>query len=151
MGWRRICPLSLLFCISVGLIGCSGGGNFPRIKGQVLLDGKAVSQARVEFKGETGGNVAMTDDEGKFEFDGSSVFKTLKVDKYKVTISKYVYIGKSSKIPEPEDYGQLEASGLGKNILPAAYFDPAFTPFTGIEIKEGMNELPPFQLKSKGK
>ena len=149
MDWRRNCALSLALFLAAAVIGCSGGGSHPRIKGQVLLDGKSVPQARVEFKGPKSGNIVMTDDDGKFELDGSSAFKSLKPDKYMVLITKIV--DKSGKTPEPEDYEQLIASGLGKNALPAKYGDPDFAQFTGIEIKEGVNELPPFELKSKGK
>jgi hypothetical protein len=130
----------LIFCLA----GCSGATG-PQIKGQVLLDGKPVAGARVEFHGK-GGSVAVTDDEGKFYLDGTA-FKKVEPGSYIVRVSKYVD-RKTGKAPNAEEYDQLVAAGTIKNSLPEKYGAAEMNPLTA-EIKEGLNELKPFELKSK--
>jgi hypothetical protein len=137
-----------LCCFIAGclaLIGCGGGATGPRVKGQVLLDSQPVADARVEFQGK-GGQSTVTDKDGKFEFDGTSAYLTVKPGTYKVTVTKYVDL-KGNKL-EPEDYEMQKAAGLVKHGLPAKYADVGTTDLTA-EIKEGKNELKPFELKSK--
>lgn len=131
-----------LVASTVFLIGCSGGSTATTVKGQVLYDGKAVSDAQVLFHGE-GGSSAVTDQEGKFHLDGT-FGQTIKEGNYRVVVSKYV--DKKGKIPEPEELEQLEAAGLVKSALPLIYADQETTPLTA-EIKPGANELEPFELK----
>jgi hypothetical protein len=131
--------ISCLFC---ALAGCSGTAG-PSVKGQVLFDGKPVSDARVVFEG-VGGSAAATDEEGKFHLDGTT-FKTVKPGKYIVRISKLVD-KKTGKVPDREDYDQLLAADGLKNLLPAKYNQKEENPLIA-EIKEGANDLPPFQLK----
>ncbi|MCI0682933.1 MAG: carboxypeptidase-like regulatory domain-containing protein [Gemmataceae bacterium] len=136
-----------MVALALAIPGCSGGGNFSRITGQVLLDSKPLSEARVTFEGPSGGNVAVTNEEGKFELDGTSAQKSLKAGKYLVLVSKFVD-KKTGQAPPPEEYGQLEASGLGKQVVPFKYTDRENTPLN-VDIVEGKNELKPFELKSK--
>lgn len=138
------CPvLGAWFVAStVFLVGCSGGSTGTTVKGQVLYDGKAVSDAQVLFHGD-GGSSAFTDQEGKFYLDGT-FGQTIKEGSYRVVVTKYV--DKKGKIPEPEELEQLEAAGLVKSALPPIYADQEVTPLTA-EIKPGANELEPFELK----
>ena len=142
-GFVTLCCFSA--CCLV-LMGCSGGAAFPKIKGQVLLDNEPVSDARVEFKGKAG-QTAVTDKDGKFEFDGSSPYLTLKPGTYKVVITKLVD-KKTGAAITPENYPQQMFAGTAKNSLPPVYEKENTTPLTA-EIKEGNNELKPFELKSK--
>jgi hypothetical protein len=141
----RIAVNVFFFFIVVVFLGCSNVVG-PKVKGQVLLDGKPVSGARVMFYGKGGGG-SVTDGDGKFYLDGSA-FKTVQPGKYIVMVSKYVDV-KSGKPIEAEDYDQVVASGKAKNELPDRYSRNEENPLSGIEIKDGMNELKPFELKSK--
>ena len=139
MKLRGFLAFVYLACFCVILAGCSGGGGSGhRVKGQVLLDGKAVSDAHVVFEGD-GGNTAVTNAEGKFEFTGATPFTTLKPGKYRVMISKYVDI-KTGNTPDKEDLEQLKAAGTIKNLVPAKYSDLEMDVLTA-DIKEGANDL----------
>jgi hypothetical protein len=126
------------------MVGCSGAVG-PKVKGQVLLDGKAVEGARIVFEGK-GGSTAITDSEGRFYLDGTT-FKSVQPGAFVVRISKYVD-KKTGKPPAEEDYDQMIASGAFKNALPNKYAAAEENPLS-VEIKEGINELKPFELKSK--
>jgi hypothetical protein len=139
---RNFPALVSISCLVCALAGCSGQVG-PRVKGQVLFEGKPVSEARVIFEG-AGGSAAVTDEEGKFYLDGTT-FKTVKPGKYIVRVSKLVD-KKTGKVPEREDYDQLHAADKLKNLLPARFNQNEENPLVA-EIKEGVNELPPFQLK----
>jgi hypothetical protein len=135
-----------LFSLFVVFVtGCSDVVG-PKVKGQVLLDGKPVAGARVMFFGKGGGG-SVTDSDGKFYLDGTT-FKTVQPGKYIVMVSKYVDM-KTGKAFEGEDYEQAVAAGKAKSELPERYGRNEENPLTGIEIKDGMNELKPFELKSK--
>lgn len=144
MQMRRCSAVLFLSCLVVFLASCSGAAG-PRVKGQVLLDGKAVEGARVVFHGD-GGNVTVTDAEGKFSLDGTT-FKSVKPGKYIVRITKYVD-KKTGQAIDPEQYDQVLAAGTAKNFLPDKYGGDEMNPLSG-EIKAGENALPPFELKSK--
>lgn len=140
-----VCVLFFFSIVVVFVTGCSNVVG-PKVKGQVMLDGKPVAGARVMFYGKGGGG-AVTDNDGKFYLDGST-FKTVQPGQYIVMVSKYVDI-KTGKAIEGEDYDQVIASGKAKNEIPAKYSRNEENPLTNIEIKDGMNELKPFELKSK--
>jgi hypothetical protein len=126
----------------LALVGCSSQVG-PKVKGQVLLDSKPVAGARVTFEGK-GGTIAVTDNEGKFFLDGKA-FSTVQPGKYVVLVTKFV--DKEGKDVSAEDYDQKVASGDAVNSLPAVYSTPEQNPLSA-EIKDGMNELKPFELKS---
>ncbi|HZZ82460.1 MAG TPA: carboxypeptidase-like regulatory domain-containing protein [Gemmataceae bacterium] len=134
---------AFFFCSLLALIGC-GGKTGPSVKGKVLLDGQPVAGAKVTFEGK-GGNVAITDSEGKFFLDGKA-FTSVQPGKYVVSVTKY--LNKEGKAPPSEDFDQLLAANQLTNSLPAQYGGPEENPLTA-EIKDGVNELPPFELKSK--
>jgi hypothetical protein len=146
MIWCRFCACLCTFGMLVGLNGCSGGGSDPMIKGQVNFDGQPLTQARVTFEGDKSLANAMTDDAGKFEIAITGPY-ALQPGSYLVTVSKFT--DKKGNVPAPEEVEQLIAAGQAKNLVPFKYGNRANTPFTGVEIKKGLNELPPFELKSK--
>lgn len=141
---RFLVPLMLFGGAFVFLAGCSNKVG-PSVKGQVLLDGQPVSEARIVFEGK-GGASTITDAEGKFFLDGT-VYKNVKPGKYLVRVSKFAD-KKTGKVPPPEDYEQLVAAGMVKSMLPEKYDGTDQNPLNA-EIKDGHNDLPPFQLKSK--
>src|SRR5262245_3548701 len=147
MNSRSLAAITSTFALVLAVTGCSSNPAFPKIKGQVLLDTKPVSEARVAFQGPAGGNVAVTNEQGKFEFDGSGPYKTLKPGKYQVLITKIVD-KKTGQVPPPEDYEQLVASGMGKSVIPYRYTDHE-TSDIHMHIVEGPNYLKPLELKSK--
>jgi hypothetical protein len=142
----RACELPALAILCLAFLGSGCGGSVgPSVKGQVLLDDQPVAGARVSFEGK-GGNMAVTDDKGKFFLDGR-VFKSVKEGKYIVKITKHVD-NKTGTAPSSEDHDQLLAAGMLRNTLPEQYGRNEENPLVA-EIKPGANELPPFQLKSK--
>jgi hypothetical protein len=142
---RLIALLLWFVAIIVVLPGCSSGPTGPSVKGQVLLDGKPVAGARVVFHGK-GGATTVTDNDGKFFLNGST-YKNVQPGKYLVMIAKYVD-KKTGKAPDPEDVDNLLAAGKLKSELPEHYGAMEENPLIA-EIKEGANELQPFQLKTK--
>jgi len=147
MNSRSLAAIASTFALFLAITGCSSNPAFPKIKGQVLLDTKPVSEARVTFQGPAGGNVAVTNEEGKFEFDGSGPYKTLKPGKYIVLVTKVVD-KKTGQVPAPEEYEQLVASNMGKSVIPYIYTERETSPLN-VDIVEGPNDLKPFELKSK--
>lgn len=130
---------------SLTVVGCSGGSVGPQVKGQVFLDNKELAGARIVFEG-PGGNGTVTNDEGKFELPGTKPFNTVKPGKYTVYITKYV--DKKGQPIEPEELEQMIAAGMVKSAIPAKYGSTDMN-LLGAEIKEGLNELPPFKLTTK--
>jgi hypothetical protein len=113
------------------------------VKGQVLLDGQPVAGARVTFEGK-GGNTIVTDNEGKFFLEGKT-FTIVQPGKYVILVTKFV--DKDGKALPPEEYDQAVASNQAVNSLPEKYSGPEANPLSA-EIKDGVNELKPFELKS---
>lgn len=140
--------LATVVCFAAGglfLVGCSGSPRGPKVSGQVLLDGKELSDAQVVFEGK-GGGVTRTNSEGKFQFDGATPATTVQPGKYLVLITKFV--DKKGNLPDAEEYEQLVAANLVKNLVPAKYSDLEVAPLTA-DVHEGVTELKPFDLKSK--
>lgn len=144
--------LFLLFPVAVVFVasGCSGSG--ASVKGSVKLDGSPIgAKTKVEFepvdpKAKLGGAVAWTKDDGTFEHSPANRAFALKPGKYKVLVSRMV--DKDGKVPAEDDPGQLEAAGRLRNQV-AARFSAAEKPEITIELKDGDNALPPFEVKSK--
>jgi len=144
---RRYGYVTLCFTVSscLALLGCGGGAVGPSVKGQVLLDGQPVAEARVEFQGK-GGQTAVTDKDGVFELNGKTPFKTVQPGTYKVTVTKFVDAS-GQPIP-PDQYEMIKMTGKAKQSLPKKYTERTSTDLSA-DIKEGKNELKPFELKSK--
>lgn len=138
----RFAFLPLLF------VAACADSNQTTVTGKVLLDGKPVYRAGVQFwpKGDfkRGVFLAITDEDGRFTVK-PRLEPYVPPGVYNVLIGRSVK--KDGQVPnENDDMGVLNAPGMMKNDLPARYFnrnDPLFT----IEIKPGPNELPPFELQ----
>jgi hypothetical protein len=137
-------------CSLILLVGCSGSGG-TRVKGKASLDGQPLTDAEVVIESGDKSNMGKfsgkTDEKGEFEIPPPGVPGTIKPGKYRVLFSKFV--DKKGKTPNAEEYGQLQARGALKNIIPPEYSDIAFSDLS-VEVKEGINTPPPFDLKSKG-
>jgi hypothetical protein len=120
---------------------CSGGGERPvyPVKGKVFAKGKAAHRAIVWFHPEGGAKSKSTLPHGVVEADGSFQVSTYgKNDgappgRYKVTV---IWTAP----------GKFSGDDTGKSLLPARYSTPGRSGLPVIEVKEGPNELPPFQL-----
>ena len=146
---RRACSLGV---ISIGLLtltmaGCSGGGK--KITGSVNFNGKPLTDARVAFHPKDNRNLSAadvrTDQQGHFEIlprpkGGAS----LPPGQYVVLIRKLV--DKQGNVPNDETYGQLEAAGQLRNLVPTQYSDRNF-PQINVEIKSDTQEIPLIELK----
>ena len=148
MSQRRFLSALALSC-AVGLMtgGCSETvDEGARVTGSVTMAGQAQEGVRVSFiapSGDTGNSRGTaTDAAGKFEI-------LLAPGQYKVLLSKMV--DRTGKVPgdseDPEqDFAQLEASGMLRQVMPPAYLDPARTPLSVTVSREGQ-DLPPFDVK----
>jgi hypothetical protein len=113
----------------------------------VLLDGKAVSDAGVQFWPDEdlslGVYYGKTDASGKFELQDRSG-KWIKPGNYLVLVAKDVK--PDGRVPDPkEDQMLLARPGALRNALPPRYFDRA-NPLFRTNVVPGHNELPPFEL-----
>jgi hypothetical protein len=148
----RMAPMSRYSLLAGCLLaaGC-GDPNRATVGGTVLLDGKPLPQASVQFWPKSDMNLGVysgqTGPEGKFEL-------TARLEKY---VKPGVYIAlvaqdvktKDGKLPTKDDDMMLLAKpGAMKNVLPKKYFDRA-NPVFIVEVKPGANELAPFELASK--
>lgn len=141
-----LCALAGIVCFG----GCGQKENGPAISGSVLLDDKPLANARVHFMAvdKTGSvNSAKTGANGKFTItpDPRSG-RTLTPGSYKVLISKLV--DAKGDTLEEEDAAQQEAAGKLRNVVPPKYNNPD-EGVLNATIKAGVNQLEPFQLKSK--
>lgn len=143
---------SLGLVVLILVSGCSGGAP-SKITGRVTLDRQPLADAQVQFFPRMAGaklsvNGARTDAQGRFEIrPHPKTGVTLRPGVYGVFITKHV--GRDGTAPSEEDRAMLEAAGQLKNLVPARYSDPEAAPLIQIEIKEGQNDLAPFELWTK--
>jgi hypothetical protein len=146
---QRLGFVTALFSVSlllVALSGCTSGGSGKKVKGSVTLDGAPLADAKLVFEGQ-GGKVTTTDKDGKFEFEGTTPFNSLKAGKYKVLIEKWV--SKDGKPIEPEMIEQERSAGTAKNLVPAKYGMLDSPAVINVDVKEPPHDLPVIELKSK--
>lgn len=135
------------------LVGCSGGqGGSATVSGTVMYKSTPVSGARVTFFSTTEVNgvrdtfSTTTDDSGKYVIAAVGKSKGLPAGAYKVTVSK-LQLKPGAKVPDENDMMQIEASGMGMNVLPGQYADVGQTPLSAT-LNEGKNEFP-IEIKQK--
>lgn len=132
----------------LALSGCSGPKTV--VRGSVTFDGKPVGGAGVVFapvdpKASLNGATVRTKDDGTFEFAPSQTEFALKPGKYAVFITRM--LTSDGKVPSEEALVNMGTKKL-HNQFPARYSDRNSPVFT-VDIKDGTNELPPFEVKSK--
>lgn len=116
-----------------GWAGC-GTGSKSALSGKVLLDGKPVNKAQVQFllKDSAGGmHSATTDADGNFSLvEDASSNNPIKPGSYVVLVTKL-------------------SGGMGEmaNEIPSVYQDRNSTPLS-VEIESAKTQLPPFELTS---
>lgn len=144
-------PWMLVGSIFLILAGCSDSGS--RVKGQVKLDGAPIgAKAKVEFepadpKSKLPGAVAWTKDDGTFEHAPPKGVFALKPGKYNVFISRMV--GEDGNVPAEDDPRMMEGSGASLKNQVAARFSDRSKPQITVDIQDGVNELQPFEVRSK--
>jgi hypothetical protein len=139
------------FLVLAALGGCSrGGGPYATVSGTVTHNGVPVENAKVMFhstaqiEGKPGVTAsATTDSSGKYLLAIVGKEPGIPPGMYKVTIHKLEAQG---KLPEGFDQGQMEASGMAKNLLPKDYESVATTKLS-VTLEAGKNENKNFDLK----
>lgn len=143
------------FATLVAAVGCSGGspGSFATVSGVVTHNGTPVDGAKVslystvEAGGKQGGSYsATTDSSGKYVIAAIGKDPGIPPGLYKVTITKLDI--KGGNLPPDWDMGQIEASGMGRNILPRDYENLKTTKLS-VTLEPGKNENKNFDLKGK--
>jgi hypothetical protein len=115
------------------------------VKGQVLYKGKPVAEAMVVFHPLKGAApdgpkpFAHTDADGRFELTTKVARDGAPAGEYAVTV----------QLRELVKVGE-EAVRDGRNLLPAPYSKPSWSPLR-VTVKEGANELEPFRLSEQRK
>jgi hypothetical protein len=143
---------SLLATITLG--GCGTGKPAPRyasypVRGRVLFQGKPLAGALVTFhpveESRFGPDVPRptghTDDDGKFQLTTTTTGDGAPAGPYLVAVSGLARPpSEGSVLPDP-------SKPLAKgDVTKGRYLDPKKSGLTA-EVKEGENELPPFDLK----
>jgi hypothetical protein len=134
-------------------LGCSGGsGNLATVSGTVTINGAAADGAKVTLHStvEVGGKrpgpfSAMTDSSGKYLIATVGKDAGIPPGMYKVTVTKLELKG---NLPAEIDQGQIEASGIARNVLPRDYESLANTKLS-VTLEPGKNENKNFDLKGK--
>ena len=149
---RRLAPVATVFSLAALVAGCSGGagGPYATVSGKVTHNGNPVEGAKVNFfstvesSGQAGGSYsAMTDSSGKYVIAMIGEQPGIPPGMYKVTIVKLEIKG---NLPPDFDQGQLEASGMAKNMLPKDY-ESVMTTKLSATLEPGKNENVNFELK----
>ncbi len=144
-----------VFIAFVGVVGCNRAptGNFATVSGTVTHNGAAVDGAKVtlysttEAEGKRGHNyAAITDSSGKYLIVGVGKDPGIPPGMYRVTITKSDI--KMSNLPKDFDAGQMEASGMAKNLLPKDYENVGTTKLS-VTVEAGKNENKNFDLKGQ--
>ena len=136
--WRWLILLPALGCLS-----CSGKGGLNHVQGKVLYKNQPLEGAVVTFHPKGGDKFKADRPYGMTKEDGTFTLTTGKEEgapagEYVVTLICPERVAPkkafSTELPESQDR------------FKGAYADPATSTFK-VEIKQGMNQLEPFQLK----
>lgn len=153
MSLRRLIAGSIGVITLAALAGCSGGsGNLATVSGTVTHNGAPVNGAQVTLHStvaaagqQAASYSATTDSNGKYVIAMVGKEPGIPPGMYKVTIVK---LNLSGNLPEDFDQGQVEASGVGRNVLPEDY-ERVTTTQLSVTLEAGKNENKNFDLKGK--
>jgi hypothetical protein len=115
---------------------------FP-VSGHLLYEGQPTPQALVIFHAVDDPNPPPAKPRGVIDKDGRFTVSTYvrgdgaPVGRYTVTVTWQKPLNRPGNVGE---------EAFGPNLLPPKYSDPKTTDLSA-EVKEGVNELPPFHLK----
>ena len=140
------------FAALITALGCSQGDpNLATVSGEVTQNGTPVDGAKVTFhstvevEGKKGHSYsATTDSSGKYLLATVGKERGIPPGMYKVTITKLEM--KSVNLPPDFDQGQIEASGMGRNIMSKDYELLATTKLS-VTLEPGKNKDKNFDLK----
>lgn len=142
MRYRHI----IILAVATLALGCSSSGNGrpgSKVLGKLTQGGNPVAGAKIIFieGNQTGavanGPTAVTDEAGEFVMVG------VPPGTYKVVVYKLVPSKAGAKLPEEGegmDMEQIEASGIGKHVLPAKFAKPATTTLTAV-VESGESKV----------
>src|SRR4051794_28538238 len=140
----------------VAVVGCSrGDSNLATVSGTVTHNGAPVEGAKVTFYStvESGGKRGnsyggITDSNGKYLIAGIGKEVGIPPGLYKVTVIK---LNQKSSLPKEiaSDPGQLDAAGIGTNLLPRDYENEKTTKLSAT-LQSGKNEGVNFDMKGQG-
>ncbi len=127
--------------------GCAGTAP-GKVTGIVRLNGTPLADAGVQLRPKEDPGVlayaATTGPDGRFQIatpDG----KPVKPGRYVVLVTKLVK--KDGTLPKEDDPPRELAPGALRSVIPELYGDENRSPLV-VEIQEGNNDLPPFDLNS---
>ncbi len=140
------------FAVLVTALGCSrGDSNLATVSGEVTQNGVPVEGAKVTFhstvevEGKRGQSYsALTDSSGKYLLASVGKERGIPPGMYKVTITKLEM--KGTNLPPDFDQGQIEASGMGRNVMSKDYELLATTKLS-VTLEPGKNVNKNFDLK----
>ena len=139
----------LSLVILIGLAGCGGGSKTSPVSGVVLLDGKPVADATVQFVPQEKGRDAtgQTDKSGEFAMTTFKSRDGVVPGEYKVVISPPTGVADTKAYTTSED-AMLAAKPQAKidSGFPQKYTRPDQTPLTQSVPTKGSVR---FELKSK--
>lgn len=156
----------LVFAVAFAPLGCTdtaGKSGVTKVTGTVTLDDVPLAGANVQFLPENPKDLhlgvcgADTGSDGKFErVLGQGM--NAQPGRFVVLITKGAGVGAPPPDPAvagPKDEDKTKelmkiGPGKGGGSLPAIYGSRDQSPFK-VELKQGINEVGPFHLKSKGK
>jgi len=125
--------------------------NLATVSGVVTQGGAPLNGAKVTLhstvqgEGVKGGVYsAQTDSSGKYLIATVGKEPGIPAGMYKVTVVK---LDAGSNLPEGFDAGQMEASGMAKNLLPKDYENPNTTKLS-VTLEPGKNENKNFDLQA---
>jgi len=120
---------------------CSSNSERPLypVRGKVLYQGKPAHRATVWFHPEAKSESksarphAVVEQDGSFKVSTYNTHDGAPAGRYRVIV---IWTAP----------GKFSSDDAGKSLLPARYSDPQRSGLPVVEIKEGPNELPPFEL-----
>ena len=136
-GWRWAALLAAFLCCSCG----SGGPVLYPVQGKVLMKGQPLTGATVTFVPKSGDpkqlrSTGVTDDEGNFQLETGTRTGAPAGDYDVLILQSKTLASKKMSMEPPESVDALKG----------AYATPAKSKLIAT-VKEGPNELPPFDLK----
>jgi len=146
----RAAKLLLASCMVVVLAGCGGQRTSP-VNGVVLLDGKPLAGASIQFVPQGTGRDAtgQTDASGEFSMSTFNPKDGVMPGEYKVVISPPAATPDKTPYASAEEAMAAAAKARPKKVtsdLPVKYSQPDQTPLTQtVPVKENLK----FDLKSK--
>jgi len=150
---RQLARIGILGAISVGLVGCGGGGpKLGKVKGKVTYNGQPVAGATVTFKPSQGPlGIGTTDASGEFTLTTAGEPGAVLGD-HKVFITKHAAREGTTTDMTPEDLAKMAREGGGAALalpeseIPTKYANPATSGLTATVTADASKNVFDFAL-----